>query len=39
MDESAYYYQHRYYKRDRGLAENKTRQLDVERQEEVVIAN
>jgi len=39
LDDSAYYYQHRYYKRDRGLGGNKARQLDGERQEEVAIAN
>jgi len=39
LDPNAYYYQHRYYNRDRGLGENKARQLDGERQEEVAIAN
>jgi capsular exopolysaccharide synthesis family protein len=39
LDSNAYYYQHRYYKRDRGLGKNKARQVDGERQEEVAIAN
>jgi len=39
MDTNAYYYQHRYYNRDRGLTGNKARQPDGERKEEVAIAN
>jgi capsular exopolysaccharide synthesis family protein len=39
LDTNAYYYQHRYYSRDRGFEENKARQLDDERQKEVAIAN
>ena len=39
LDSNAYYYQHRYYKRDRGLGKNKARQVDGEHQEEVAIAN
>ncbi len=39
LDDSAYYYQHRYYNRDRGFGVSKARQLDGERQEEVAIAN
>ena len=39
LDSNAYYYQHRYYNRDRGLGKNKARQIDGEHQEEVAIAN
>jgi capsular exopolysaccharide synthesis family protein len=39
LDSNAYYYQHRYYKRDRGIGKNKARQVDGEHQEEVAIAN
>jgi capsular exopolysaccharide synthesis family protein len=39
FDESAYYYQRRYYNRDRGLTAAKMNQMPGERQEEVAIAN
>lgn len=39
FDEAAYYYQRRYYNRDRGLTEAKMKQLPGERQEEVAIVN
>lgn len=39
FDESAYYYQRRYYNRDRGLTEAKVKQLPGERQEEVATVN
>jgi capsular exopolysaccharide synthesis family protein len=39
LDSNAYYYQHRYYKRDRSLGKNKPRQVDGEHQEGVAIAN
>ncbi len=39
IDESAYYYQRRYYNRDRGLTDSKMKQLPGERQEEVAIVN
>jgi capsular exopolysaccharide synthesis family protein len=39
FDEAAYYYQRRYYNRDRGLTEAKIKQLPGERQEEVAIVN
>jgi len=39
FDESTYYYQRRYYNRDRGLTDSKMKQLAGERPEEVPIAN
>jgi len=39
FDKSAYYYQRRYYNRDRGLADPKIKQLPGERPEEVAIVN
>jgi capsular exopolysaccharide synthesis family protein len=39
LDDSAYYYQRRYYNRDRKLAEPKMKQLPGERQEEVATVN
>jgi hypothetical protein len=39
LDSNAYYYQRRYYNRDRGFGENKARPLDTQRQEEVAILN
>jgi capsular exopolysaccharide synthesis family protein len=39
FDESAHYYQRRYYNRDRGLTEAKANQLPGERQEEVAVVN
>lgn len=39
FDESAYYYQRRYYSRDRGLTEANRKQLPGERQEEVAVVN
>ena len=39
FDESAYYYQRRYYNRDRGLTTANMKQVPGERQEEVAIAN
>jgi capsular exopolysaccharide synthesis family protein len=39
FDETAYYYQRRYYNRDRGLTEAKMKQLPGERQEEVAVVN
>lgn len=39
FDESAYYYQRRYYNRDRGLTEANRKQLPGERQEEVAVVN
>jgi capsular exopolysaccharide synthesis family protein len=39
LDESAYYYQRRYYNRDRGLTERKMKQVPGEHQEEVAVVN
>jgi capsular exopolysaccharide synthesis family protein len=39
FDESAYYYQRRYYNRDRELADSKIKQLSGERPEEVPVVN
>jgi capsular exopolysaccharide synthesis family protein len=39
FDEAGYYYQRRYYNRERGLTEVKVKQLPGERQEEVAIVN
>jgi hypothetical protein len=39
FDESAYYYQRRYYNRDRGLTEANRKQLPGDRQEEVAVVN
>jgi capsular exopolysaccharide synthesis family protein len=39
VDETAYYYQRRYYNRDRGLTTANTQQLPGERQEEVAAVN
>jgi len=39
FDKSAYYYQRRYYNRDRGLTDPKIKQLPGERPEEVAIVN
>jgi capsular exopolysaccharide synthesis family protein len=39
FDESAYYYQRRYYNRDRGLTEAQMKQLPGERQEGVALVN
>jgi len=39
LDESAYYYQRRYYQRDRGLTEGKMKQVPGEHQEEVAVVN
>jgi receptor protein-tyrosine kinase len=39
LDESAYYYQRRYYHRDRGLTEATRKQLPGERQEKVAVVN
>ena len=39
FDKSAYYYQRRYYNRDRGLTDPKIKQLPGERAEEVAIVN
>ena len=39
LDESAYYYQRRYYQRDRGLTERKMKQVPGEHQEEVAVVN
>src|SRR5882672_2631493 len=39
FDKSAYYYQRRYYNRNRGLTDPKIKQLPGERPEEVVIVN
>jgi capsular exopolysaccharide synthesis family protein len=39
LDESAYYYQRRYYNRDRGLTEAKMKQVPGEHKEEVAVVN
>ena len=39
FDESAYYYQRRYYNRDRGLTKANRKQLPGDRQEEVAVVN